>query len=114
MQHAVHMLHMMLNTTSFINTLRLSALFLSGLYLAAGTLNLRAQDNTPIAYQAEVLGNCSGDKLNGNGFSAGVVQLKKGLFYDVESTSMGSVNMNVDVELVRVSKDKVKISKKIL
>ena len=114
--YAVHMLHLMSKTiTKVINSLRLPCLLLSWIYLSTGATQLQAQDIKPITSQAEMLRNRSGEKLNPNGFTSGVVvQLRKGMFYDVEKTSMGSVILSVDGESVEVPASDVNISKKII
>lgn len=88
--------------------------FLFGLELFACTLSLHAQDANPQVQQAEILKNVSVTKIGPTGFTEGQISLQKGSFYDVEKVVLSNVFINVDGQLVRVPRDDVSISKKIV
>jgi len=88
--------------------------FLSGLKLFACTLSLHAQHANPQVQQAEILKNVSVTKIGPTGFTEGQISLQKGSFYDVEKVVLSNVFINVDGQLVRVPRDDVSISKKIV
>jgi hypothetical protein len=88
--------------------------FLSGLKLFACTLSLHAQDANPQVQQAEILKNVSVTKIGPTGFTEGQISLQKGSYYDVEKVVLSNVFINVDGQLVRVPRDDVSISKKIV
>ncbi len=88
--------------------------FLSGLNPFACTLSLHAQDANPQVQQAEILKNVSVTKIGPTGFTEGQISLQKGSFYDVEKIVLSNVFINVDGQSVRVPRDDVSISKKII
>ncbi len=88
--------------------------FLSGLQLFVCTLILAAEETSPQVQQAEILRNISVTKIGSTGFSAGQISLQKGSFYDVEKIVLSNVLVNVDGQLVRVPRDDVSISKKVV
>jgi hypothetical protein len=88
--------------------------FLSGLELFLCTLNLCAAETNPQVLQAEILKNISVTKIGPTGFSEGQISLQKGSFYNVEKIVLSNVFLNVEGQLVRVPRDDVSISKKIV
>ena len=98
-----------------ITFIRLSLIvFLSALQLFVCTLILAAEESSPQVLQAEILRNISVTKIVSTGFSEGQISLQKGSFYDVEKVVLSNVFVNVDGQLVRVPRDDVSISKKIV
>jgi hypothetical protein len=89
-------------------------IFLSGLELFLCTLNLCAAETNPQVLQAEILKNISVTKIGPTGFSEGQISLQKGSFYNVEKIVLSNVFLNVEGQLVRVPRDDVSISKKVV
>ena len=100
--------------TNIIFTRLFLFVFLSGLQLFVCTLILAAEETSPQVQQAEILRNISVTKIGSTGFSAGQISLQKGSFYDVEKIVLSNVLVNVDGQLVRVPRDDVSISKKVV
>lgn len=88
--------------------------FLSGLGLFLFTLNLCAAEANPQVLQAEILKNVSVTKIGPTGFSEGQISLQKGSFYDVQQIVLSNIFIKVDGQLVRVPRDDVSISKKVV
>jgi hypothetical protein len=88
--------------------------FLSGLKVFSCMLSLRAEVANSQVQQAEVLRSISVTKIGPTGFSEGQISLQKGSFYDVEKIVLSNVFINVEGQLVRVPRDDVSISKKVV
>lgn len=88
--------------------------FFPTLQLLICTLVLAAEKSGSQVCQAEVLRNVSVTKIGPTGFSEGQVSLQKGCFYDVVKIDQSNVLINVDGRRVRVPRDDVSFSKKIV
>ena len=88
--------------------------FLSGLKVFSFMLSLHAEETNHQLQQAEILKNISVTKIGPTGFSEGQISLYKGSFYDVQKIVLSSVFLNVEGQLVRVPRDDVSISNKIV
>ncbi len=88
--------------------------FLFGLIILVCAFDLRCEETTPRVLQAEILRNISVTKIGPTGFSEGQISLQKGSFYDLEKIVLSNVFISVDRQLVRVPRDDVSISKKIV
>jgi hypothetical protein len=63
-------------------------------------------------YQAEIVRSTAGNILNEKGFSAGTVQMKKGMIYDVTEQTLSDVILLDNGQRIRVPKSDVIVSER--